>query len=349
MNVINLADKTIGESAKCFIIAEAGVNHNGDMALATQLIDVAVDAKADAIKFQTFKAERLVTFDAPKAEYQKVSVGTDESQFEMLRRLELSYTDHQHLFEYCKNKGILLLSTPFDEKSADLLEELGIEAFKIPSGEITNIPYIEHISRKQKPLIVSTGMSNLAEVEAAVDTIVQTNNDSFALLHCVSNYPAIPSDTNLRAMDTLRYAFDAPVGYSDHTMGVEISIAAVARGAAVIEKHFTLDRNMEGPDHRASLEPHELKSMVTAIRNVEVALGTGRKVAVQNELDTRNVARKSLVAANSLAAGTVLTESMIVAKRPGTGIAPSMKPLLIGRTIKQSISAGALFDLDIFM
>ncbi len=348
MNQINIAERVIGAVAPCFVIAEAGVNHNGNLDLAKQLIDVAVDAQADAIKFQTFKAERLVTPDAPKANYQKANSDADETQYEMLRRLELSFEDHEVLFSYCQERGLLLLSTPFDEASADLLERLGIEAYKIPSGEITNTPYLTHIGKKQKPMIVSTGMATLTDVELAVNTIQDTGNERFALLHCVSNYPADTADTNLRAMDTLRQAFGVPTGYSDHTLGYEIAIAAVARGATVLEKHFTLDRTMDGPDHRASLEPKELKAMMEAIRNVEGALGSGRKRPAASEANTASVARKSLVAAQDLNAGTILTDEMIDVKRPGTGFPPGMKSFVIGRTLRQDISSGTLFDLKMF-
>jgi N-acetylneuraminate synthase len=307
---------------------------------------MAARAGADAVKFQTFAAERLVTRQAPKARYQLESTDPEESQFEMLRRLELTKDDHRVLFQECKERGIIFLSTPFDEESADFLEELGVLAFKIPSGEITNVPYLGHIARKGKPMIVSTGMAYLGEVETAVRAIEEAGNDNFALLHCVSNYPANPAEINLRAMATMAAAFNCPIGFSDHTTGIEVSLAAVALGATVIEKHFTLDSGLPGPDHRASLEPAELKALVQGIRKVEVALGHGRKEPAASESNTAAVARKSLVAAHDILEGTTLTEDLIAIKRPGTGLPPEMRPQLIGRTARVAISAGELITLD---
>src|SRR4030067_1235066 len=255
---------------RTFIIAEAGVNHNGNMDTAIKLIDMAKKAGADAIKFQTFKSERLVTRSTPKAKYQKANTGSGESQLEMLKRLELTSDNFKRLFSYCRKKNIIFMSTPFDEKSAYMLDRLGMGIFKIPSGEITNKPLIQHIAGKNKPVILSTGMSYLGEVEKAINWILEVwnklnNRPQLTLLHCVSNYPAAVEDVNLLAMKTMETAFGLPVGYSDHTMGIEIPLAAVAMGAKVIEKHFTLDRNMDGPDHKASLEPDKLKAMVKAI------------------------------------------------------------------------------------
>ena len=264
----------------------------------------------------------------------------------MLRRLELTEQDHQELMDYCSLQRVVFMSTPFDELSADLLEDLGVLCFKIPSGELTNLPYLKHIARKGLPMFVSTGMAYLAEVEAAVQAIEETDHRDFALLHCVSNYPAAPEDTNLRAMSAMQGAFGTLVGYSDHTLGIEISLASVAMGACVLEKHFTLDRTLPGPDHRASLEPAELTEMVAAIRTIESAMGSGRKQPTASELNTAAVARKSLVAAFDLQVGTILTEELISVKRPGTGLTPAMKPILLGRRLKNDIPASTLFSLD---
>ena len=343
---LSIGQRLIGTDQPCFIIAEAGVNHNGDIELARRLIDVAALAGADAVKFQTFKAEKLVTTDAPKAEYQQQTTGAGESQFDMLKQLELSFNTFRELYVYCHSKGILFLSTPFDEDSADFLETLGVAAFKIPSGEITNLPYLTHIARKCKPMIVSTGMAYLGEVETAVRTIHAAGNHEIALLHCVSSYPADPSDINLRAMHTLSSAFSVPVGFSDHTLGLEIPLAAVALGACIIEKHFTLDRTLPGPDHPASLEPDQLKALISGIRHVEAALGHGRKEPTVNELNTASVARKSLVTNCTIIAGTVITEQHITLKRPGTGLPPTWLPHVIGRTARVDISAGTLIALE---
>ena len=337
MNRIKIANYTIGPGQPCFIIAEAGVNHNGDMEIARRLVEAAAQAGADAVKFQTFTAERIVTPDACKADYQLQTTDTDESHYEMLKRLELSAEMHQELIVHCRNQDILFLSTPFDERSADFLEELGIAAFKIPSGEITNLPFLAHVARKGKPMIVSTGMSCLGEVETAVQTIKDTGNQDLILLHSVSNYPADPSDINLRAMQTLTTAFKVPVGYSDHTEGSEVAIAAVALGACLIEKHFTEDRNLPGPDHRASLEPEELKTLVNSIRTVETALGHGRKEPAASEANTAKSARKSLVSALKISAGTKITRDMIKIKRPGTGIAPTFLPTILGMKINRPL------------
>ena len=339
--------RCVGAGYSCLIIAEAGVNHNGSMELARQLINAAAQAGADAVKFQTFKADKLVSRDAPKAAYQKKMTDTGESQYEMLRKLELSPQAHIELMNYCAEKGILFLSTPFDEDSADLLADLGVLAFKIPSGEITNHPFLAHVARKNRPMIVSTGMSDLDEVSEAVKTVRSAGNEDIALLHCVSDYPADPADANLRAMDVMRRAFLVPVGFSDHMKGNEVALAAVALGACVIEKHLTIDRALPGPDHAASVEPYEMAALVQGIRIVESALGDGAKRSMASEQNTAAVARKSLVAARDLAAGTVLTEEMVTIKRPGTGLPPSMRVQLIGCKLKSSVGAGALFTKDL--
>lgn len=341
-----IAGRDVGHGSPCFVIAEAGVNHNGDLALARTLVDIARDAGADAVKFQTFRAERLAAASAPKADYQKRTTDADESQVDMLKKLELSDDAFRELAEYCDRKGILFLSTPFDELSADFLETLGMAAYKVPSGEVTNLPYLEHIARKGKPMIVSTGMADLGEVEQAVASIEGAGNAEFALLHCVSNYPADPADVNLRAMDTMREAFGKPVGYSDHTEGIAVSLAAVSRGACVIEKHFTSDRNLPGPDQKASLEPGELRELVRGIRTIETALGSTRKTPSAAERNTASVARKSLVAARDLANGTTLDAAMLIAKRPGTGISPALLRSITGRKLRRDVRADELLRLE---
>jgi N-acetylneuraminate synthase len=346
MRHVEVESRRIGPGYPCFIIAEAGVNHNGSIELATRLVDAAVEAGADAVKFQTFKAERLVTPDAPKADYQVQATDISESQLEMLRRLELSRENHFELFSYCRRKGILFMSTPFDEESADLLEELGVPAFKIPSGELTNLPFLTHVARKGRAMIVSTGMSYLDEVKDAVQAVAETGNMNLALLHCVSTYPANPADVNLRAMHTMAAAFNVPVGYSDHTLGIEVALAAVALGACVVEKHFTLDRTLPGPDHRASLEPDELAALVRGSRVVEKALGHARKEPSASETNTAAVARKSLVAKWDIRTGSMLTEEMITLKRPGTGLPAAMRSKIVGRKAKQDIPAGTFLTLE---
>ncbi len=344
---MDLGTRRIGAGHPCFVIAEAGVNHNGDMELARRLVDAAADAGADAVKFQTIRADRLVTADAPKATYQQETTGTEESQYEMLRRLELSPEAHRMLAAHCRDRGILFISTPFDEESGEFLCELGVPLLKIPSGEVTNLPYLAHLAALGRPLILSTGMSYLGEVDTAVRTIEQSGNPPLALLHCVSNYPAAAEDVNLRAMETMRVAFGVPVGYSDHTTGDEVTLAAVALGACIIEKHFTLDRELPGPDHRASLEPAELAAAVRGIRKVEAALGSGRKEPAASEANTAEVARRSLVLARDLPAGTTLTAEMMVLRRPGTGLAAALRPLLVGRVLRQDTAAGTLLSLDL--
>jgi N-acetylneuraminate synthase/N,N'-diacetyllegionaminate synthase len=345
---IQVGDKRIGEGEPVFIIAEAGVNHNGDVELAKRLIDVAVEAGADAVKFQTFKAEVLVTATAPKAEYQTETTPVDESQLEMLRKLELSKQDHDVLSAYSRQKGILFLSTPFDEESADLLDALAVPAFKISSGDLTNSPLLSHVAKKNKPIMLSTGMADLAEVRDAVETLNAAGCDKIVLLHCVSDYPADPGDVNLRAMQTMRETLNLPVGFSDHTQGLEVALAAAALGAAVIEKHFTLDRALPGPDHRASLEPDELKKFVSGIRTVQSSLGSGEKVPTPRELETAKVARRSIVATQTIAAGQVVERNMIAMKRPGTGIPPARLDSVVGRKTRVEILAGTLLEMEMF-
>lgn len=345
---LNIGGRRVGQEHPCFIIAEAGVNHNGDINMALDLIDVAARSGADAVKFQTFNAERLATREAPKARYQLETTDLNESQVEMLRKLELTPMMHQQLLTRCQEHGIIFMSSPFDIESADLLDDLEVPAFKIPSGEITNLPYLSHIAAKGRPMIVSTGMAYLSEVETAVRVIREAGNEKFILLHCVSNYPANAADINLRAMATMAQAFGVPVGYSDHTTGIEISLAAVAIGACVIEKHFTIDRNLPGPDHRASLEPDELITMISGIRNVESALGHGRKEPVSSEANTATMARKSIVASQDLPAGAELTADMIDIKRPGNGLPPTMLSFALGRRLKISVPRDTLLTLEMF-
>jgi len=336
---------------RTFIIAEAGVNHNGDIKIAKKLIDVAVDARADAIKFQTFKAENVVTSTTPKAKYQIKNMGTDESQFEMLKKLELPASGYKELFAYCKEKNIIFMSTPFDEESADFLFIIGMGFFKIPSGEITNKPLLQHIAAKGKPIILSTGMSYLGEVEKAVIWINEIwdrldKKPKLTLLHCVSNYPAAIEDSNLSAMKTMEMAFGLPVGYSDHSLGIELPIVAVVMGAKVIEKHFTLDRNMEGPDHKASLEPDELKAMINAIRKVEKALGDGIKKPTKSESQLRKVARRSLVLTRDVKSGETITTNDVTSKRPGTGIEPEFLDFIAGMKVKKDIITDSVLKWD---
>jgi N-acetylneuraminate synthase len=320
-----------------FVIAEAGVNHNGDPALARALVDAAVAAGADAVKFQTFTVDRLVTRRAATAEYQQRATGGELSQYEMLARLELSPADHQTLFAHCAEAGIEFMSTPFDPESARFLKRLGVRRLKISSGDVTNVPMLEVVGALGLPVILSTGMADMAEVEAAVATLRRSGVPELAVLQCVSNYPADPAVTNLRVMDTYARAFGLPVGLSDHSTGTAVAIAAVARGAAYIEKHFTLDRRLPGPDHQASLLPDELKSLVAAIREVESALGDGVKRPAASELPVRDVARKSLVAARDLPDGAVLTREDLDVLRPGTGLSPAALPAVLGRRTRRAI------------
>ena len=315
-----------------FIIAEAGVNHNGSVDLAKQLIDVAVDSGADAVKFQTFKAENLVAKNTQKADYQKQTTDESESQFEMIKKLELDIDIHKKLIKYCNEKDIMFLSTPFDHDSIDLLNKLGLKIFKIPSGEITNLPYLRHIGSLVKQVILSTGMSTLQEVDDALTILVDagTKKENITVLHANTMYPTPMEDVNLNAMQTMRQEFNVAVGYSDHTLGIEVDIAAVTMGASIIEKHFPLDKAMKGPDHKASLDPAELKAMVTSIRNVENALGDGIKLPSRSEQPNMVVARKSILASQVIKKGDTLTEENIVIKRPGNGMSPMKWDEVVG-------------------
>lgn len=331
---------------KTLIIAEAGVNHNGDIQLAKKLIDVAADAGADLVKFQTFNADRQVTRSAKKADYQiQVTDGT-ESQYDMLRRLELTEAMHHELISHCAMRNIGFFSTGFDVESVDLLVKLGQDHFKIPSGEITNLPYLRHIGRLGKSVILSTGMATLGEIEAAIDVLEQagTLRTSATVLHCTTEYPTPMSEVNLRAMQAIHSAFGVAVGYSDHTQGIEVAIAAVAMGATVIEKHFTLDRKLPGPDHQASLEPVELIAMIAAIRNIELAMGDGIKRLTSNECRIKPVARKSLVASRAIKAGEIFTADNLTTKRPGTGVSPMRWDEFLGMRAPRDFAADELIE-----
>jgi N,N'-diacetyllegionaminate synthase len=341
---ISVNGRKIGAGEPCYVLAEAGVNHNGDLGLAHKLVDTAADAGADAVKFQTFSADRLVTRRAPKAEYQQQRTGADESQHAMLKQLELDEAEHLQLLKHCQDRGILFVSTPFDEQSADMLERLGVRMFKMSSGELTNLPFQAHVARKGKPVVVSTGMGTMEEIAETVATVRSSGSPPLALLHCVSAYPTPPEDANLLAMSSLHVAFAVPVGWSDHTMGLAISFAAVALGACVLEKHFTLDRSLPGPDHVASLEPDELKALIAGVKEVGSAIGDGRKRPRPAELNVIDVARKSLVAARDLKAGNVLASGDIAVLRPGTGMAPKYRDFLIGRRLNQDRAGGTLFE-----
>lgn len=329
-----------------FIIAEAGVNHNGDIEIAKKLVDKAVEAGADAVKFQTFKARNQVIKDAKKARYQIMAAkDKKESQLEMLQKLELSAEKHEILINYCKEKNIEFLSTPFDCESIKLLVHFGLKILKIPSGEITNYPYLCEIAKTKKDIIMSTGMSSLSEVEAAIQILKTHGSGKITLLHCNSEYPTSMKDVNLNAMLTLKEKFHLEVGYSDHTQGIEVPIAAVAMGASVIEKHFTLDKTMDGPDHKASLEPEELKQMVRAIRNIEAALGSGEKTPSESEIPNRDIVRKSIVASKKIKSGEIFSEDNLTTKRPGNGISPMMWEKVLGQVAKRDYREDELIEL----
>jgi len=331
-----------------FVIAEAGVNHNGSLATAKKLIDEAAAAGADAVKFQTFRAKDMVTQYAPKAAYQKLRTDKNGTQFEMIKKLELSRKAHKTLLTHCNRKKIIFLSSPFDLRSINFLAELGLNILKIPSGEITNLPYLRKIGSLRKWIILSTGMANLGEIADALNILVSsgTRKKNITVLHCNTEYPTPFEDANLLAMLTIKNAFKIDVGYSDHTLGIEIPIAAAALGAQVIEKHFTLDRDMEGPDHRSSLCPYELRGMVKAIRNVEKALGRGVKRPSPSEEKNRSVARKSIIAARDIKAGEVFTELNITTKRPAIGISPMKWDGVIGKTAKRDFKQDRIIQLS---
>ena len=317
---------------RVFVIAEAGDNHNGDYELALRLVDKAVEAGADCVKFQTFVTENVISKFAEKAEYQKKNTNKMESQFDMVKKLELTFEQFRGIQKYCSEQNILFLSTPFDLDSINFLREIDIPFWKIPSGEITNLPYLEKIGQSGKDVILSTGMSTIEEIQAALSVLKKNGAGEITLLHCNTEYPTPFCDVNLRAMKTLKDIFGLPVGYSDHTTGIEVPIAAVAMGAIVIEKHFTLDKNMEGPDHKASLEPEELKQMVASIRNIEKAFGSGVKLPSPSEQKNIVIARKSIVAKKDIVKGEILTENNLCVKRPGNGISPMRWYEMVGKT-----------------
>ena len=326
---------------KVLIIAEAGVNHNGDIHLAKKLIDAASEAKADIVKFQSFKANTLVSPVAKKAEYQIKNIGNkDSSQLLMLKNLELSRQDHLDLISYCKLKNIKFFSTAFDTDGVDFLSNLGLDMFKIPSGELTNFPFLRAIAKKKLPIILSTGMATLKEIQQSINILTSygANKDSITILHCNTEYPTPMKDVNLKAMLTIKKKFGVEIGYSDHTLGIEVSIAAVAMGAMIIEKHFTLDRNLPGPDHKASLEPNELKKMVSSIRNIEKAIsGNGNKEPSKSEKKNLNVARKSIHLKKTLKKNSILTENDLIPLRPGDGICPMNWENIIGRKLNKNL------------
>ena len=321
---------------KTFIIAEAGDNHNGDIRLAYQLIDAAVEAGADCVKFQTFITDEIVSQQAEMAEYQKKNIGVTESQYDMVKKLELSFTDFRNLKDYCDKKGIMFLSTPFDLQSIDFLDTLNLKFWKIPSGEITNLPYLIKIAQTKKEVILSTGMATMDEIEAAVNVLQKNGTKKINILHCTTEYPAPLEEVNLRAINTIADYFHVDVGYSDHTEGILIPIAAVAMGATIIEKHFTLDKTMPGPDHKASLEPQELKLMIANIRMLESAMGDGVKRPSLSEQKNIFVARKSIVARENISAGDIFNESNLAIKRPGNGISPMKWFDLLGSKAKRN-------------
>lgn len=341
---IEIGNHTVGYGQPCFIIAEAGVNHNGDFTLAKKLVDAAKETGVDCIKFQTYSTDKLVTEASPKPEYQKRDAPVNESQYQMLKKLELPHQDQAKLKKYTDAKGILFLSTPYDVDSTNFLVELKVQAIKISSADITNLPLLNDAAATGLPIILSTGMSTLGEVEEAVKTILDSGNNKLILLHCNFNYPADVGDVNLRAMITLRQAFQLPVGYSDHTPGHEVCLAAVALGAVVIEKHFTLDRNLPGPDHKASIEPSEMKELVSKIRKVEKALGTPVKRPSGAEIANRSISRRSITAAVNIPAGKTITAELLCMKRPGTGLEPKYISKLIGRKARYSIRKDELLD-----
>jgi N-acetylneuraminate synthase/N,N'-diacetyllegionaminate synthase len=346
MSDVHACRVQVGPEKPCFIIAEAGVNHNGDISLAKKLIDVASEAGASAVKFQTFIAENVVTRVAEKAAYQKVTTGEEESQYSMIKKLELSFDQFRELKKYAEKRNILFLSTPADNECADFLDRLGVPLFKISSGEVTNYPLLKHLAAKKKPVILSTGMSTLGEIEEAVRILESGGTTNITILHCITNYPSRIEDANLRVIDTLRSAFKYPVGFSDHTEGIITSLAAVAMGACVVEKHFTLDKSLPGPDHSASLDPGELKELVKGIRQIESAMGTGERRLSPAEAEIKKVARRSIIAGKDIPKGTMITEDMLVLKRPGTGLHPDFLPHIIGSRSRAAIRRDQLIRLN---
>jgi len=340
-NII-IANKIIGKKQKVFIIAEAGVNHNGNINLAKKLIDAAKIAGVDAVKFQTFKSENLVIKNTKMTDYQKKNVGKKESQLKMLKKLELNYEDFIKLKKYCNKKKIIFLSTPHSKDAIDFLEPL-VSAYKIGSGDLTNLPFLKKIAKTKKPIVLSTGMANLKEVREAINVILPINK-KLILLHCTTNYPCPLKEVNLRAMLTLKKEFNLPVGYSDHTLGIMVPIMAVALGARILEKHFTLDKNLPGPDHKASLNPKELEEMVMAVRDTEDALGSDKKIPTENERNVKKFVRKSIVAKIDIPKGNVIKKNMLTIKRPGIGISPKQINKIIGCVTKKNIRKDTLIN-----
>lgn len=343
---IRIGNKAVGHSSPCYVIAEAGVNHNGSLARALEMVDVAARAGADAIKFQVFETDKLASVDAPLAEYQMANAPGLTSQQDLLRGLELNFEQHARIHDYCHEVGIQYLATPFDPWSLQFLERIGVEAYKVSSGDLTNYPFLSSVAELSKPMIVSTGMATLDEVGKAVSTVLSAGNNKLILLHCVSEYPALSSHANLLAMRTMAGRFGVIIGFSDHTLGETVCLAAVAMGAKVVEKHFTLDKSLPGPDHQASLEPAMLKTLVEKIREIESAFGTGEKLPTASEIQVAKVVRKSLFAAEDIAEGTVFSEKMIVVSRPGTGLSPENLQAFIGKTARIPIRRGTMLALD---
>jgi N-acetylneuraminate synthase/N,N'-diacetyllegionaminate synthase len=343
---IRIDGRLLGVGEPTFIVAEIGVNHNGSVHMARKLIDAAKDAGADSVKFQSFKTERIVTKYAEKAVYQKETTDPKKSQYSMLKRLELGNAEMEELHRYAKKRNIIFLSSAFDEESVDLLDSLDVPAFKVASGEITNLPLLRYMAEKKRPMILSTGLSTLDEIKEALEVITKEGVEEIILLHCVTSYPAKEEEANLKVMDLLRRQFGFPVGFSDHTLGITVSIAAAALGAVFIEKHFTLDRTLPGPDHRASLEPTEFKEMVKGIREVEKALGDGMKRLTANEEEIKKAARRSIVAKTRIRKGTIIRENMVDFKRPGTGLEPKNLCKIIGRRTKKDIEPDELITFE---
>jgi len=343
---IRLGDRLLGEGEPTFIVAEIGVNHNGSVKTAKKLVDAAKEAGADAVKFQAFRAERLVTRYARKAEYQKETTDPKKSQYDMLRKLELEDAEIEELHNYAEKRKITFLSSAFDLESVDLLDKLDVPAFKIASGEITNLPLLRHIARKKRPIILSTGLSTMQEIREALEIFTEKGIEDIILLHCITSYPAKTEEANLQVMDLLRQKFGFPVGFSDHTLGIVVPIAAVALGAVMIEKHFTLDRKLPGPDQRASLEPDEFAQMVTAIKDVERALGNGVKKPTSEEEEIKKAARRSIVAKVKIRKGTVIRENMLDFKRPGTGLEPKNLHKIVGKRASKDIEADEMITFE---
>ncbi len=339
---IKIGNRTIGEGHPVFIIAEAGVNHNGKLDLAFKLIDAAVEAGADAVKFQTFITEREISKHAEKAEYQKETTGKNESQMQMVKKLELPQSDFKKLQDYAKKKGIMFFCSAFDFESVDLLDKLNIPCYKIGSGEINNYPFLKYIAKKGRSILFSTGTASLGEIEAALRLFHEEGITDLLVFHCITRYPAPVETSNLRAINTIKTAFQEVTGLSDHTMGITVPIAATALGIHALEKHFTLDNSMEGPDHKASLNPKDLKAMIKAVRDVEKAMGNGKLDRTKEEMDVAKIARKSIVADIDIKKGTVITEKMVTFKRPGTGLEPKFLNLVIGRKATRDIKEDEL-------